>query len=195
MAGVKDLMKEATRPGQFLLQLAGPPASGKSQLAAAIAQQRPAVIICSDTVKSTLLDAGVEWKLAGPAAYQTLFALADDLLGQGQNVILDSPSHYGYIPENGERIAQEHGCRYRFIELVCDDLGELRRRLAERTPRRSQMPDLDQPPVDAGPDFTTATRTGTHQWQTHGPHGGHARLDSTQPLGQYLSQALDYLGP
>ena len=185
-----------TDAGQFLLQMAGPPASGKSQLAAAIARKLPAVIINSDIVKSTLLDASVEWKLAGPAAYQVLLALADDLLGQGHSVILDSPSHYAYIPENGDRIAQAHGCRYRFIELACDNLGELGRRMAGRTPRRSQMPGLDQPPADAsGADFTGATRTGTHQWQTLGPQGGHVTLDSTQPFEQYLSQALDYLGP
>jgi predicted kinase len=188
-------MEHDTNPGQFLLQMAGPPASGKSQLAAAIARQRPAVIINSDIVKSVLLDSGVEWKLAGPAAYQTLFALADDLLSQGHSVILDSPSHYAFIPENGARIARERGCRYRFIELLCDDLGELRRRMAGRTPRRSQMPGLDQPPADAGEDFTGATRTGTHQWRTLGPQGMHAALDSTQPFGQCLRQALDYLGP
>jgi predicted kinase len=184
---------ENSRPPQFLLQMAGPPASGKSQLAAAIARQRPAVIISSDIVKSALLDAGVEWKQAGPAAYRALSALADDLLDQGHNVILDSPSHYAHIPENGERIARAHGCLYRFIELVCDDLGELRRRLAQRIRLRSQMPGLDQPPPDAGQDFTGATRTGTHQWQSVGPPGGHPRLDSTQPFAQYLSQALDYL--
>lgn len=186
-------MDNSTGSRQFLLQLAGAPASGKSKLAAAIASQRLAVIINSDVVKSTLLDAGVEWKLAGPAAYQTLFALADDLLGQGHSVILDSPSHYSYIPENGERIAREHGVPYRFIELACEDIGELRRRLAERTPRRSQMRDLDTPPPDGGSTFTHAIPTGTHQWLTHGPAGGYARLDTTEPFDTYLRQALDYL--
>jgi len=180
-------------PVRFLLQLAGAPASGKSRLATAIITQLPAVIINSDVVKSALLDAGTEWKVAGPAAYQTLFALADDLLGQGHSVILDSPSHYAFIPENGERIARQHGCPYHFIELVCDDLDELRRRMAQRTRRRSQMPDLDTPPPDSGENFTDAARTGTHQWQTHGPAGGHATLDTTEPFEKYLQQALGYL--
>lgn len=186
-------MDNGTHSSKFLLQLAGAPASGKSKLAAAIARHRPAVIVNSDVVKSTLLDAGIEWKLAGPAAYQTLFSLADDLLGQGHSVILDSPSHYGYIPESGGRIARQHGCSYRFIELACGDLGELRRRMAERIPRRSQMPGLDQPPPDSGVNFSGAARTGTHQWHTHGPAGGHLTLDTTEPFGKYLQQALDYL--
>jgi predicted kinase len=178
----------------FLLQLAGAPATGKSKLAAAITSRMPAVIVNSDVVKSTLLDNEIEWKLAGPAAYQTLFALADDFLDQGHSVILDSPSHYAYIPENGERIARQHGCPYRFIELVCDDVDELRRRMAQRTPRRSQMRDLDQPPPDASANFTGATRTGTHQWHTYGPQGGHLILDTCEPFEKYLQQALDYLG-
>jgi predicted kinase len=181
-------------PGpQFLLQLAGAPATGKSLLAAEIVKHRPAVIVNSDVVKSTMLDAGVEWKLAGPTAYQVLFALADDLLGQGYSVIVDSPSHYSYIPESGERTGRAHGCRYRFIELVCPDLDELARRFAQRTPRRSQMRGVDQGPAGAPENFSRAKRVGAHQWQTHGPEGGHMVLDTTGPVGNYLKQALDYI--
>jgi predicted kinase len=178
--------------GLFLLQMAGPPGSGKSRLAAAIAAERPAIIVNSDLVKSTLLDSGVEWKAAGPAAYQTLIALADELLGQGHSVILDSPSHYSHIPENGQRVARARGARYRFIELTCTELDELHRRLAQRTPLRSQMRTLDQMPPDS--DGTTqAVRVGTHQWQSLGPAGGHAILDATQPFEKYLEQAIEYL--
>jgi len=186
-------MNSDTHAATFLLQLAGAPAVGKSKLAAAITSRVPAVIVNSDVVKSTLLDNGIEWTLAGPAAYQTLFALADDFLGQGHSVILDSPSHYAYIPENGERIARQHGCPYRFIELACGDIDELRRRMAQRTPRRSQMRDLDQPPPDGSANFSGATRTGTHQWHTHGPTGGHLTLDACEPFEKYVQQALDYL--
>lgn len=178
--------------GLFLLQLAGPPGSGKSRLAAAIASARAAIIVNSDVVKSTLLDAGVPWKMAGPAAYQTLFALAGDLLQQGHNVILDSPSHYAFIPENGQRVANERAGRYRFIELSCTDVDELRRRLAARTPLRSQMPALDQAPPDSDSP-TQAVRVGTHQWQTRGPEDGHLVLDVTQPFEDYVKQALAYI--
>lgn len=176
----------------FLLQLAGPPGSGKSRLAAGLAARCPAVILNSDVVKSALLDAGVPWKLAGPAAYRALADLAGDLLAQGASVILDSPSHYPYIPQAGLRVARAHGARYRFIELACADTGELSRRLAGRTPLRSQMPALDQVPPDSdGP--TQAVRTGTHQWQSQGPDGGWLVLDVTRPFAGYLDQAAAYL--
>jgi predicted kinase len=176
---------------RFLLQMAGGPGAGKSTLAAEIASKRGAVIVNSDVVKSTLLDAGIAWKQAGPAAYQVLFALADDLLGQGHNVILDSPSHYDYIPENGERIAGERGAVYRFVEAVCPALDEVRRRLAERTPRRSQMIGLDTWPVDADAP-TGAKRVGTHAWETKKP--SHAiEVDTSGPGEDALKRALEYL--
>lgn len=177
---------------QFLLQLAGAPGAGKSVLAAAIAQTRPAAIVNSDVVKSTLLDAGIAWRQAGPAAYQVLFALADDLLAQGHSVILDSPSHYAFIPENGARVAVERGVPYRFLELVCPDVDELKRRLAARVPRRSQMRGLDEPPPDSDGQ-SKAKRVGVHQWETARPASGFLVLDTSQPLSEYLAQALAFL--
>ncbi len=161
----------------FLLQMAGAPGTGKSRVAAAIAAAEPAIIINSDTVKSTLLRQGVTWDLAGRAAYHVLFELADDLLGQGHNVILDSPSHYAFIPANGQRVAEKHGARYRFLELTCADLGDRRRRLGERAPKRSQMLDLDTPPSDASAP-SQATRIGTHQWEVAKPDVGVLILDA-----------------
>lgn len=175
----------------YLLQLAGAPGSGKSRLASAVAGRCPAVVLNSDVLKSALLDAGVPWALAGPAAYQAMGAQAGDLLAQGRSVILDSPSHYPHIPERGQRVARAHGARYRFIELDCPDLDELNRRLAGRTPLRSQMPTLDQPPPDG---TSTAVRTGTHQWQTMGPDDGWLVLDVTRPFADYLHQAVSYIG-
>lgn len=177
---------------RFLLQLAGAPGSGKSTLATAVAAELDAVIVNSDVVKSTLLDAGVPWSQAGPAAYQVLFALADDLLAQGHSVILDSPSHYTSIPENGARVASTNDVSYHFLELVCDDVDELRRRLSVRAPRRSQMRDLDTPPPDSDAP-TRAVRIDTHRWKTEGPPTGHLQLDTCGPLERYLPEALAQL--
>lgn len=157
--------------------MAGAPGTGKSRVAASIAALEPAIIINSDTVKSTLLSQGVAWDLAGRAAYHVLFELADDLLGQGHSVILDSPSHYAFIPANGQRVADKHGARYRFLELTCAHLEELRRRLGERSAKRSQMLDLDTPPSDANAP-SQATRIGRHQWEAAKPEVGVLVLDA-----------------
>ncbi len=176
----------------MLVQLAGAPGSGKTRLARALATRTGAAVLNSDIVKSTLLDAGVLWSVAGPAAYQTLFALADDLLGQDHDVLLDSPSHYAFIPDSGRRIAAGRGARYRFVECACADPAELRRRLAGRTPMRSQMRDLDQPPPDADAP-PTAIRLGEHRWQTFGPPDGHLVVDTCGPFEPVLERVLGFV--
>lgn len=175
-----------------LVQMAGAPGSGKTHLGRALAGRLPAVVVNSDVVKSTLLDAGVEWELAGPAAYRTLFALADDLLAQGRSVILDSPSHYAFIPENGAGVARRRRAAYRFVECDCPDATELKRRLTERTPMRSQMRGLDEPPPDSTAP-SRAQRVGQHRWRTFGPAEGHLVLDTSAALDTCVEQALAYV--
>jgi predicted kinase len=176
----------------FLLQMAGAPGSGKSTLARAVAERYDAVVLDYDVVKTALLDADAPWGLAGPGAYNVLYALADELLSSGRSAIIDSPSHYEIMPIRGAAIAAKHHGSYRFIECVCDDTAELRRRLTSRTPRRSQMRDLDQMSPDAdGP--IPARRVGQHRWQTHGPEGGHLVVDSSAPFDQGLLAAISYI--
>jgi predicted kinase len=176
----------------LLVQMAGAPGSGKTRLGLALAGRIGGVVVNSDVVKTSLLEADVPWSLAGPAAYRALVALADDLLGQGRSVVLDSPSHYPHIPENGLRVAAQRGAGYRFVECFCADTEELRRRLAARTPMRSQMRGVDQPPPDSGGTFT-ALRMGEHQWQTFGPPGGHLTVDTGGSFELALEQTPRYL--
>jgi predicted kinase len=177
----------------FLLQMAGAPGTGKSTLAGALAAVRTAVVLDNDVIKSAILDAGVEWAPAGPTAYEVLFALAADMLAQGRNVILDSPSHYPQIPARGMAVARTGSAAYRFIECVCGDHAELEQRLSLRSPRRSQMRGLGEPPPEAGGVMPAATRVGVHLWETYRPEDNYLRVDTTAPLGTCLPEALDYL--
>jgi predicted kinase len=177
----------------FLLQMAGAPGTGKSTLVRALAAVRTAVILDNDIIKSAILDATVEWTLAGPAAYEVLFALAADMLSQGRRVILDSPSHYPQIPARGMAIAQAGNAAYRFIECVCGNQAELEQRLWLRSPRRSQMRGLGEPPPDAGDALPAATRIGAHLWETHRPEVDYLTVDTTAPLDTYLPTVLSYI--
>lgn len=176
-----------------LIQLAGAPGSGKSTLARELAKRYDAVVLDTDVVKTALLDAGVPWGMAGKAGYNVLFALADDMLGNGRGVVIDSPSHYETIPARGMELAQRHGVAYRFVECVCADVAELQRRLTSRTARRSQVPEIGALP--AGADAPSpAVRLGEHKWQTYGPPGGHLVLDTGQALDRALAEAVRYVG-
>jgi predicted kinase len=162
----------------FLLQRAGAPGAGKSALARTIGRCTGAVVLDKDVIKTAALTAGAEESLAAPLAYEAFFALADHLLGQGQSVVLDSPSFWENIPTKGSAIASERMVAYYFIECVCSDEEELARRLRER-PRMASQP---VEPVDS------------ERWQTIGPAGAYLRIDTTQPLDRCVELALDYLG-
>jgi predicted kinase len=184
-------MRMSAPPSQLLLvQMAGPPGSGKSALARALGRALGMVVIDKDVIKTTLLEAEISWEAAGAAAQGTAFALAESLLDQGVSVVLDSPSYYDVIPLRGLAVAGEAGATYRCIECRCDDLEEIARRLAGRVPRRSQWTGLSAQAPDG---VSRAEQVGPHRWRTYGPDGGWLVLDTRQSLPISLAAALKYL--
>ena len=164
----------------FLLQMAGVPGSGKSALARLIGASTGAVVLDKDVLKSAILDAGVENDPhAGGIAYETMFALAEHLLGQDRAVVMDSPSFYESIPTKGAAIAARRHVPYDFIECVCPDEAELRRRLRERSGVLRSNPGEDV--LDDLPETKT-------------PPGAYLRIDTTESLERCLELALEYLG-
>jgi len=178
----------------FLLQMAGTPGSGKSTLAMAIGWAVGAVVIDHDVVKSAVLSAGVPWDRAGPAAYQSDFALARDLLAQGYSVILDSACHYPDIPEKGANIASEAAVPYLFIECLCADDAELIRRREGRPRRRSQMAAANRFSADAA-DYapSEAEPIDDLRWRTHRPAAGCIEVDMTGSVEDALERSLAYI--
>lgn len=190
-----------TRPpassyGTFLLQMAGRSGSGKSTVAGQIAAHTGAVVVDMDILKSTALDVGVEWDLSGKLAYQCSWAVADALLDQGFNVILDSPCRFEWIVNETTAIAQRHSAAYCFIECVMPDLEELGRRIRSRPRRRSQM-------VDAGVSSPDAPGTSsivnqlqardTSAWAARYPTSPWLQIDTRESPERCLARALAYL--
>lgn len=81
-------------PKLFLLQMAGESGAGKSSLAREIAATTGAAALDMDIMKSTALDAGADWELAGRMSHLGLRSLADSLLAQGFSVIFDQPCRF-----------------------------------------------------------------------------------------------------
>lgn len=163
---------------QFLLQMAGSPGSGKSSLGRMIGRVTRAVVLDKDVLKSATLEAGATEELARRVAYDVFFSLADHLLGQGWSVVLDSPSFWETIPRRGSEIAEARLVPYFFIECICNDRDELQRRLESRERMHSQP----------GPEILAVS------WQTKPPPSAHLRVDTTKPLEDALTLALEYLG-
>jgi hypothetical protein len=121
-------------------------------IARAVVRRHGAVSLDHDIVKSALLAAGCRFDDAGRTSYGVLLALADDLLRQGHQVIVDSPCHHDGLLVAGLRLATAHGLRYRYVECVTEDVDLLDRRLRARRALRSQRRSVDAPPVDLPAD-------------------------------------------
>jgi len=176
------------------IQMSGPPGSGKTTIATAIAQHIGAVVIDHDVTKTALLDAEVPISMAGHASYSVLGAIAKHLLKQGYSVIHDSPCLYDELLERGQQLAADVGATYRYIECVVNDLKELERRLRTRPRLRSQRHGLDIPPVDISggiQPLEDILRNGIAKMKR--PVNGYLLLDTTRPLEVCVEEAVGYI--
>lgn len=140
-----------TQPSpKYIIQLSGPPGSGKSTIARSLAPHLNAVVINHDLLKSFFLSANHPFDESAKLAYRLDWVLAADLLAQGRSVIVDSVCNYAELFEKGEEAARDGGAEYRFVQCKVGDVEVLERRLRGRVAMRSQRMGIEKPPVDAG---------------------------------------------
>lgn len=164
----------------MLVQLSGAPGSGKSTLARELVRRLRLVALDHDVTKSALL-AHRPFDAAGAESYAVLLALADDLLAQGHNVVIDSPCLYETLLASGQALATRHAVAYRYIECVAS-LELLDQRLRTRAARPSQLRHVDEPLFQ--------------NWIADMKRPpAYLRLDTTRPLDTCVTEALAYLTP
>ncbi len=176
------------------VQMSGVPGAGKTTLARALAQRIGAVVIDHDVTKSALLEGNVPAASAGAASYSVLNAIARHLLEQRYSVIFDSPCFYEELLERGQRLAQEAGAHYRYIECVVADLDELDRRLRTRPRLPTQLAGVWAPPT-AGSGKTHMSEDVFRDWLANmkRPATGYLTLDMTQSLDTCVEAAVAYV--
>jgi predicted kinase len=120
-------------PPPVLVLLKGQPGSGKSALAEQLASRLGWELIVRDDFKATLAATGTATELVGPTSYRMMWSRALDVLTSGKSCICDANLNQPVALVEIERVVGQTGARPVFIECVCSDVDEHRRRLDGRT--------------------------------------------------------------
>ena len=107
-----------------------------------------AVVINHDLIKSFFLDNDIPFTQSSKLTYRFDWVLAEDMIKQGQNVIVDSTCNYKETLDQGQALARRHGYKYRYVECRVDDIDFLDWRLRDRVSLRCQRSSVDGPPPD-----------------------------------------------
>jgi len=134
---------------KLLIQMSGAPGSGKSTVANLLAQSIDGVVVNHDLIKSFFLENDIFFDQSAKLTYRFDWILAEDIVKQGRNVIIDSTCNYNEVLDQGTALARQYGYDYRYIECRVDDIDLLNRRLRNRVPLRSQRTGVDRAPPDA----------------------------------------------
>ena len=168
-----------------LVLMAGLPGVGKSTLATHLGAELGWVVLDRDTLKDSFLEdsklkENLTEEMAGWAAYETFFKLAEDLLvHQRRSIILDTSTLYEFIYERARDLASD--ARANFKVILCEvDERTRQHRLHTRKKRPSQAyGHLVR--EDAAKQFSKLLPEHT------------LRIWTKDPLKKYSEQALAYV--
>jgi predicted kinase len=152
LSGIGSSGKMAT-----LIVFSGLPASGKSSIARALAQRTGAVWLRIDSIEQAIRDSGVVPGSLDEAGYRAAYAVAEDNLRLGRDVIGDSVNPWVLTRDAWRAVGMRAGARVVEVETVCSDQDEHRRRVESRA---SEVPGLILPDWEAviGRDYRAWNR-------------------------------------
>jgi predicted kinase len=139
-----------TASQRLFIQMSGAPGSGKSTMARLLRRSIGGVVIDHDVLRSTLLDGpDIPFDQAAKYAYQLQWTLAEDIMKQGLDLIVDSTCNFQQVLDQGSALAKQYGHAYWYVECKVQDVDLLNQRLRARDPMTSQRAAVDCPPPAA----------------------------------------------
>jgi len=165
-----------------LIVLAGLPGVGKSTVAREIARALGASWLRVDTIEAALLKAGLARSFkTGLAAYVVACDLAEAHLELGRDVVVDAVNAVEPARQMWRDLAGSRGAQLTFVEVVCADAAEHRRRLASR--------ELATPPLPA-PTWEEVQAVARDYVPWTEPV---LRIDASRPPAENLTRVLERL--
>ena len=116
----------------MLVIMAGLPASGKTTIARILAREIGAVHLRIDIIEHAIAQAGAGSHPLGPVGYVIGYALAEDYLRQGLDVVADSVNPLTITREAWRGVARAGSGEYLEVEVICSDPAEHQRRASLR---------------------------------------------------------------
>ena len=116
-----------------LIVFSGLPGSGKSSVARALAQRTGAVWLRIDSIEQAIRNSGGMPGSLDEAGYRAAYAVAEDNLRLGYDVIGDSVNPWMLTRDAWRAVGIRAGARVVEVETVCSDQDEHRRRVESRT--------------------------------------------------------------
>lgn len=161
----------------MLLVVSGLPGTGKSAVAARLAQDVRGVHLSVDEVEDALLGAGLPHdRTTGVAAYEAVRAAAEQNLALGHSVVVDAVNDSAAARSTWRRAAERTHVVLRLVHLTPPPSQEHQRRLAMRRRSLVHVPEPTWEQVQA--------RAALYE-----PWGGEfLSVDSAQPLAAVVSE-------
>src|SRR5580693_777351 len=126
----------------MLIVFAGLPGSGKSSIARELGRDIGALWLRIDSIEQAIRDSGIVSGSIEDAGYRGAYAVAEDNLLLGRDVIGDAVNDCLLARKAWRNVALRTGARVVEIETICTDPEEHRRRIENRA---SEVPGLILP--------------------------------------------------
>jgi len=161
-----------------LIVFAGLPGSGKSTIARRLAGITGAVWLRIDSIEQAIRDSGVVPGSLDDAGYRAAYAVAEDNLRLGRDVIGDSVNPWMLTRNAWRDAGLRAGAKVVEVEIICTDLDEHRRWVEART---AGVPGLILP------DWQAAIGRDYHPWDRD-----HLTIDTA---GRSVAACIDLVLP